>query len=53
MLKNNSVFKSKDTRFKDIRAGAPGPGAYYDGEEDYWNKRTYNILFADIWFLSY
>lgn len=48
MLKNNSVFKSGEARFKDPRAAAPGPGAYYDGEEDYWNKRTYNILFADI-----
>ena len=48
MLKNNSVFKSGQARFKDPKGPAPGPGAYYDGEEDYWNKRTYNILFADI-----
>lgn len=48
MLKNNSVFKSKEQRFKDPKSAIPGPGAYYDGEEDYWNKRTYNILFADI-----
>lgn len=52
MLKNSSVFKSKDPRFKDNVGGTkpnlPGPGTYYDGEEDYWNKRTYNILFADI-----
>ena len=32
MLKNNSVFKSKETRFKDPRIAAPGPGSYYDGE---------------------
>jgi hypothetical protein len=32
MLKNNSVFKSKDPRFKDPKLPAPGPGAYYDGE---------------------
>jgi hypothetical protein len=31
-----------------MKPAAPGPGSYYDGEEDYWNKRTYNILFADI-----
>jgi hypothetical protein len=31
-----------------MKPSAPGPGSYYDGEEDYWNKRTYNILFADI-----
>lgn len=51
MLKNSSVFKSKDARFKEIsavKASLPGPGTYYDGEDDYWNKRTYNILFADI-----
>lgn len=47
-LKNNSVFKSKDPRFKQGKGPAPGPGAYHDGEEDHWNKRTYNILFADI-----
>jgi len=31
MLKNNSVFKSKDPRFRDEKKAAPGPGAYYDG----------------------
>ena len=47
-MKNNSVFKSREVRFKEGKNKAPGPGAYYDGEEDQWNKRTYNILFADI-----
>jgi hypothetical protein len=37
-----------EPRLKGIRKEGPGPGAYYDGEEDHWNKRTYNILFADI-----
>ena len=32
MLKNNSVFKSKDPRFRDPKKVVPGPGAYYDGE---------------------
>jgi len=32
MLKNNSVFKSKEQRFKDLNSFNPGPGAYYDGE---------------------
>lgn len=31
MLKNNSVFKSGEARFKDVKVMAPGPGAYYDG----------------------
>jgi len=31
MLKNNSVFKSKDARFRDVKPMAPGPGSYYDG----------------------
>lgn len=31
MLKNNSVFKSKDARFKDSKGLVPGPGSYYDG----------------------
>ena len=31
MLKNNSVFKSKDPRFRDGKKVVPGPGAYYDG----------------------
>ena len=48
MLKNSAVFKSSEPRLKDFKASGPGPGSYYDGEEDYWNKRTYNILFADI-----
>jgi hypothetical protein len=32
MLKNNSVFKSKEARFKDGKEVVPGPGSYYDGE---------------------
>ena len=32
MLKNNSVFKSKEPRFRDQKKAAPGPGAYYDGD---------------------
>jgi hypothetical protein len=48
MLKNSSFFKSSEQRIKNLKAEGPGPGAYYDGEEDHWNKRTYNILFADI-----
>lgn len=31
MLKNNSVFKSNEPRFKVKKGAAPGPGAYYDG----------------------
>ena len=31
MLKNNSVFKGKDLRFKEVKTVAPGPGSYYDG----------------------
>ena len=26
----------------------PGPGQYYDPNTNTWNKRTYNILFAEI-----
>lgn len=48
MLKNSAAFKSGQPRLKDRRNQVPGPGAYYDGQEDQWNKRTYNILFADI-----
>lgn len=48
MLKNSAAFKSGEPRLRDVRSEIPGPGAYYDGEEDQWNKRTYNILFADI-----
>ena len=47
-LKPSAAFKSNENRFKDPKKEAPGPGAYYDGEDDHWNKRTYNILFADI-----
>ena len=35
-------------RVKEINKELPGPGAYYDAEPDHWNKKTYNILFADI-----
>ena len=48
MLKNSVAFKSNEPRLKDVKKDIPGPGSYYDGEEDHWNKRTYNILFADI-----
>ena len=53
MLKNSVAFKSNEPRLKDAKKDIPGPGSYYDGEEDHWNKRTYNILFADIWSYSY
>lgn len=48
MLKNSPAFKNSEMRFKDGKKDNPGPGSYYDGQEDQWNKRTYNILFADI-----
>jgi len=51
MLKNSPAFRNNEVRFKDGKKDNPGPGSYYDGEEDHWNKRTYNILFADIWFI--
>ncbi len=49
-LKPSAAFKNSQPRFNDkfYKKDAPGPGSYYDGEEDNWNKRTYNILFADI-----
>ena len=49
-MKPSAAFKNNQPRFNEklYKKEAPGPGAYYDGEEDNWNKRTYNILFADI-----
>ena len=48
MQKPSANFKNNEVRFKEKLKDIPGPGSYYDGEEDHWNKRTYNILFADI-----
>ena len=40
-------FNSHQPRLTEVRRDIPGPGEYeMNGDE--WNKRTYNILFADI-----
>lgn len=33
---------------KGDRNRSPGPGHYYDPNSDIWNKKTYNIMFADL-----
>lgn len=51
-LKKKVPFNSNQNRFsyKEIerQADKPGPGSYNDQLGEQWNKRTYNILFADI-----
>jgi len=37
---------SKADRFREEVKPNPGPGTYVKEENEPWNKRTYNILFA-------
>jgi len=52
-LKNKVPFNASNPRFtKDsniIKTTKVGPGEYYDPSQTTWSKRTYNILFAEIW----
>lgn len=42
-------FNAKSDRFRYVpKAKEPGPGQYYDTSINPWNKRTYNIQFAEI-----
>lgn len=48
--KPNNVppFHSRERRFNYSADNNPGPGEYYDGMNPQWNKRTFNIIFAEI-----
>ena len=37
-------FNISDDRFKEIKNGPPGPGAY-GGGKDKWQKQTFNLRF--------
>jgi hypothetical protein len=40
-------FKEKRFLSEDKNINNMGPGFYYDNQ-DYWNKRTYNLLFSEF-----
>jgi hypothetical protein len=45
--KKGPAFSSDEQRFpQEIKNLSPGPGEYKESNQ--WNKRTYNILFAEI-----
>jgi hypothetical protein len=42
-------FIPRGVRFDAAKHETPGPGQYYDDENDAnWNKKSYNIIFSDI-----
>ena len=45
--KSDARFNSKVKQYK--HQNKLGPGEYYDPSQTTWSKRTYNILFAEIW----
>ncbi|KAL4497307.1 hypothetical protein ABPG72_011242 [Tetrahymena utriculariae] len=47
--KDNKHFLSKADRFNyKLKNQGPSPGQYYDNAANPWNKRTFNIHFADF-----
>ena len=38
-VKKGDLYKKEDV---------PGPGSYNDPVQSQWNKRTYNVLFAEV-----
>lgn len=49
--KQSAPFLSTDKRFKyKVKDKMPAPGEHQDLDHiTSWNKRTFNILFAEIW----
>lgn len=46
---SKAPFMVKQERFQfNPKVKEPGPGQYYDTSINPWNKRTYNIQFAEI-----
>lgn len=45
----SKIVVSKEQRFKEFnKKNVPGPGAYYDDNDEIWNKKSYNVLFSEV-----